>query len=56
MATMVKPAEATELRTSSVISTQEWVDDVVLDLLFVLGRVLNRSGGGTDILWSHTRS
>lgn len=26
------------------------------DLLFVLGRVLNRSGGGTDILWSHTRS
>ncbi|MCC7182566.1 MAG: cob(I)yrinic acid a,c-diamide adenosyltransferase [Rhodocyclaceae bacterium] len=25
------------------------------DLLFVLGRVLNRTGGGTDILWSHTR-
>lgn len=33
MATMVKTAEVTGLRESSVISTQEWVDDVVLDLL-----------------------
>ncbi|MBW8836105.1 MAG: hypothetical protein JF605_13730, partial [Burkholderia sp.] len=25
------------------------------DLLFVLGRVLNRGDGGTDVLWQHDR-
>ncbi|MGF2529071.1 cob(I)yrinic acid a,c-diamide adenosyltransferase, partial [Ralstonia pseudosolanacearum] len=25
------------------------------DLLFVLARVLNRAGGGQDVLWEHER-
>jgi cob(I)alamin adenosyltransferase len=26
------------------------------DLLFVLGRALNREGGGGDVLWQHGRN
>jgi cob(I)alamin adenosyltransferase len=42
----VQPLEATPRRYVNRLS----------DLLFVLARVLNRSGGGTDVLWQRERS
>jgi len=42
-------------RTEPVGTTARIYLNRLSDLLFVLGRALNREGGGSDVLWQHDR-
>jgi len=43
-------------RTEPVGTTARKYLNRLSDLLFVLGRVLNRAGGGSDVLWQRTQT